>query len=161
MSKSVNDPLESAKVSSENPAKKAKAAKAKADAAAEAKANAAKVKEAAEARAKAAEESKLSEAKAKAQLDAEAAAEAAESEISDSYEGNDNEKEEEPVVKAKEPSKAKPPQKYRVIATCKFSRGGYVTKLKAGSVISSQQYGGEPGILKLKNAGVQLEKLKG
>ena len=68
MSKSVNDPLESAKVSSESPAKKAKA-KAKAEAAA-AKADAAKAKEAAEAKAKA-----DAEAKSKVAAEAKAAEE--------------------------------------------------------------------------------------
>jgi len=51
-------------------------------------------------------------------------------------------------------------QKYRVIADCTFSRNGAVTKLKAGSVISSQHYGGPAGMEQMAKSGVQMERIE-
>lgn len=109
MSKAGIDPLESAKVSNEAPAKKAKKPEAKK------------------------EETKKPEAK------------------------KPEENAEEAPEKAVSPAKA--PPKFRVLANCTFSRNGHVTKLKAGSVISAQHYGGMPGIKKLMDGGLQLEEL--
>ena len=51
--------------------------------------------------------------------------------------------------------------KFRVRKTRSFSRNGQMTVLKEGSVISSQHYGGMPGIEKLRSSGLELDLVEG
>lgn len=67
-----------------------------------------------------------------------------------------------------EPPKAAGPKptpkgifKFKVLKTRRISRNGQVTKLKAGTVISSQHYGGMASIEKLKDCGVEMEPVEG
>ena len=66
-----------------------------------------------------------------------------------------------PVAEAPKP-KVTPAgiSKFRIVKSCIFSRNGQVTKLAEGSVISSQHYGGMPGIEKMQANGVAMEKLE-
>lgn len=72
-------------------------------------------------------------------------------------------KPERPAVHA--PAEPKPTPtgvfKFKVTKTTVFSFKGQMTKLKEHAVISSQHYGGMPGIEKLKAAGVPLEPVEG
>jgi hypothetical protein len=71
-------------------------------------------------------------------------------------------KPERPVVHAAPEPKPAPAGvfKFKVVKTTMFSYGGQMTRLKADSVISSQHYGGMPGIEKIKAAGVLLEPIE-
>ncbi len=66
-----------------------------------------------------------------------------------------------PVAVAPTGPKPTPPQKFKVLKTQRISRNGQITSLKKDSIVSSQHYGGMPGIEELRASGVELEKLEG
>lgn len=73
-----------------------------------------------------------------------------------------------PAPPKPEPSLEAPPQpsphkKYRVTnrGAIKFSWNGQMVSFREGRLISSQHYGGEAGIAKLKDVGVELSEVAG
>ncbi len=77
-----------------------------------------------------------------------------------------NTAEDDPDVKDEPAAKEAPaapgarPSRFKVTERINVSMDGFVTTLNKGTIISSQHYGGMPGIEKLKREGVEMEQLE-